>query len=140
LDSPAYGAEGPTALKSGFDMVMQALCGHEMKAAGQGNPPAWNRNNMVDFAAGMLGAVVTLTALVHRARTGEGSSLESPLLNAGVWLLSELIQTPDGEWAGAPDLSADRAGYSATESLYQTRDAWIAIAARGAAAQTALAS
>ncbi|MET1084105.1 MAG: CoA transferase, partial [Burkholderiales bacterium] len=75
LESPAYGVEGPHAQKSGFDMVMQAYCGHEVRCAGAGNDPDWDRINIADFTGGMMGAVAILTALVHRARSGNGVSL-----------------------------------------------------------------
>ncbi len=131
LESPAYGSEGPLAEKSGFDMVMQAWCGHEAKAAGRGNPPRWNRTNLADIAAGMIGAVALLSALVHRARTGNAVTLESPLVNAGLFTLSELIQRPDGTFAGVPTLSSTLAGYHPAEALYRTKNGWVALVARG---------
>jgi crotonobetainyl-CoA:carnitine CoA-transferase CaiB-like acyl-CoA transferase len=138
LESPAYGSEGPLALKSGFDMVMQAWCGHEAKAAGRGNDPLWNRTNIVDFAGGMLGAVAMLAALVHRARTGEGATLELPLVNAGIFGLSELIQRADGSFAGVPELGPEQRGYHPAEALYQTADGWVVVVARGDKAGLAL--
>jgi crotonobetainyl-CoA:carnitine CoA-transferase CaiB-like acyl-CoA transferase len=137
LESPAYGSEGPLALRAGFDMVMQAWCGHEVKA-GAGGPPLWNRTNLVDVAGGMLGAVAMLAGLVHRARTGNGAALESSLLNAGVYMLSELIQQADGVFAGATMPMPDHSGYHPTEALYQTSDGWVAIVARGETAISAL--
>ena len=138
LESPAYGSAGPLALKSGFDMVMQAWCGHEAKAAGAGNDPLWNRTNLVDVHGGMLGAVAMLTALVHRARTGNGVSLESPLVNAGIFGLSELVQRPDGRFEGAAALGSSLRGYRPAEALYQAKDQWVAIVARGDTAALAL--
>ncbi len=138
LEAPAFGNDGPAAAKAGFDMVMQAWTGHEVKAAGAGNAPRWNRTNLVDIAGGMIGSVAVLAALLHRERTGRSVSLESPLCNAGIYTLSELIQRPDGSFDGIPALSAGLGGYSPLESLYRSADGWVAIVARGAEAAAGL--
>lgn len=138
LEAPAFGNEGPLALKAGFDMVMQAWTGHEAKAAGKGNDPRWNRTNLVDIAGGMLGAVAVLAALYHRGETGRSVALESPLCNAGIYTLSELVQDAAGRFAGVPELGALLSGYTPFESLYAVRDGWVAIVARGAAAQAGM--
>lgn len=131
LEAPAYGSEGPLALKAGFDMVMQAWCGHEAKAAGRGNEPRWNRTNLVDIAGGMIGSVAILSALYHRSRTGNGAALESPLCNAGIFTLSELYKNKGGSVQGAPVLSSSLSNYHPAESLYEASDGWVAIVARG---------
>ena len=138
MEAPAFGKEGPLAMKAGFDMVMQAWVGHEAKAAGEGNKPRWNRTNLVDIAAGMIGTVAMLAALFHRERTGECVSLESPLCNAGIYTLAELIQRPDGEFAGVPTLSSSLRGFHPAEALYAASDGWVAIVARGDSAALAL--
>jgi crotonobetainyl-CoA:carnitine CoA-transferase CaiB-like acyl-CoA transferase len=138
LESPGYGSSGPLAQRAAFDLVMQAFCGHEVKGAGHGNAPFWNRTYMVDFAGGMLGAIGLLAALIYRARTGNGVSLETPLLNGGVFLLSELIQKADGRFQGARELNSTQTGYSAFESLYEAKDGWLAIVARNGKARQAL--
>jgi len=139
LEAPAYGAEGPLADRAGFDMVMQAWCGHEFRGGGRNNDPLWNRTSMVDACGGMLGAIAALLGLYHRARTGEGVAIESALVSAGIFLLSELVQQPDGEFIGAPVLNSCCTGYHPAEAIYATRDGWIAIAARGASAALKLA-
>jgi crotonobetainyl-CoA:carnitine CoA-transferase CaiB-like acyl-CoA transferase len=52
------------------------------------------------------------------------------LLEAGNFLMSELVQRPTSEFVGAPPLDEERMGFSVFESLYQTRDGWIAVAIR----------
>jgi crotonobetainyl-CoA:carnitine CoA-transferase CaiB-like acyl-CoA transferase len=138
LESPGYGSSGPLADRAAFDMVMQAIAGHEYRAGGKGNDPLWNRSSMVDYVGGFLGALSTLAALYHRARTGEGASLSCSLLSGGIFLLSELVQRPDGRFEGAEPLNASRTGYIPSEALYQAADGWIAIAARGEAAGAAV--
>jgi crotonobetainyl-CoA:carnitine CoA-transferase CaiB-like acyl-CoA transferase len=131
LESAAYGTTGPRADGSGFDMCFQALCGHDWRGGGTGNPPLWNRTSMVDFTGGLLGAVGVLQHLYQRARSGAGTELGAGLLNAGLFLLSELVQRPGGQFEGAPPLNARQTGYHPAEQLYQATDGWLAIAARG---------
>lgn len=138
LEAPAFGTTGPLAQKAGFDMVMQAWTGHEAKAAGAGNEPRWNRTNLVDIAGGMLGTIATLAGLLHRVRTGNGVALESPLCNAGIYTLSELVQRPDGSFAQTARPDSELRGYSPYEALYEAADGWIAIVARGERAKGAL--
>jgi len=138
LESAAYGTTGPRADGAGFDMCFQALCGHDWRGGGVGNRPLWNRTSMVDFAAGSIGAVGVLQHLYQRARTGAGAELGAALLNAGLYLLSELIQQADGQFIGAPTVNAEQTGYHPAEQLYEAADGWIAIAARDEAMATRL--
>lgn len=131
MEAPAFGKTGPHAMRAGFDMVMQAWVGHETKAAGRGNDPRWNRTNLVDIAAGMIGGVAMLAALYHRELTGETVSIDSPLCNAGIYTLSELVRGDDGRFAGVDIPSSSLAGYHPAEALYRASDGWIAIVARG---------
>jgi crotonobetainyl-CoA:carnitine CoA-transferase CaiB-like acyl-CoA transferase len=132
LESAAYGSTGPRAEGAGFDMCFQALCGHDWRAGGVGNPPLWNRTTMVDFAAGLLGEVAVLQYLYERARSGGGAAVGAGLLNAGLFLLSELIQRSDGQFVGAPPLNQEQTGYHPAERLYEAADGWLAVAARAA--------
>jgi crotonobetainyl-CoA:carnitine CoA-transferase CaiB-like acyl-CoA transferase len=140
LESAAYGATGPKSQRAGFDLAFQAFCGHEYRAGGTGNAPLWNRSTLVDYTGGLLGAIAVLEALLVRARTGAGSELNMPLLNAGVFLLSELVQRPDGSFVGAPSLNREQTGFHPLEQMYQTADGWIAIAVRDAESANAIAS
>ncbi len=140
LESPAYGSSGPLAERAGFDMVMQAYCGHEYLAGGKDNAPLWNRTSMVDFTGGFLGAIGTLASLYHRARHGDGASIDCPLVNAGILLVSGIVQRPDGAFEGTAPLSSSRTGYHPAEALYEAADGWVALSVRGQQMAIALAS
>jgi crotonobetainyl-CoA:carnitine CoA-transferase CaiB-like acyl-CoA transferase len=133
LESAAYGSTGPRAEGAGFDMCFQAWCGHDWRAGGVGNPPLWNRTAMVDFAAGLIGEVAVLQRLYQRARSGAGAAVGAGLLNAGLFLLSELVQRSDGQFVGAAPLNHEQTGYHPAEQLYEAADGWLAVAARDAA-------
>jgi crotonobetainyl-CoA:carnitine CoA-transferase CaiB-like acyl-CoA transferase len=130
LESAAYGITGPRAQGAGFDMCFQALCGHDYRGGGPGNSPLWNRTSMVDFGGGIIGAIAVLQRLYERARSGEGSSVGASLMNAGLYLMSELIATAQGQFVGAPLVNRSQTGFHPREQFYEAADGWIAIAAR----------
>jgi crotonobetainyl-CoA:carnitine CoA-transferase CaiB-like acyl-CoA transferase len=130
LNNPGYGSSGPKAQNAAFDPAMQAACGHEYRAGGVGNRPLCNRFTPVDYAGGAIGSVAVLFALYRRMRCREGAELTVPLLSVGVFLLSELIRSSAGIFAGGEPLDASQAGLHPAESLYQTADGWIAVCAR----------
>ncbi len=133
LEGPAYGVTGPRAMHPGFDMAMQAACGHEYRAGGEGNPPLWSRTTMVDYCTGLLGSVASLMCLYARARSGTGAFAYVPLFHGALFLLSELIEHADGRFEGAPPLAPDRRGVMPQEAIYAATDGWVAIVARGSA-------
>ncbi|MET0497948.1 MAG: CoA transferase [Steroidobacteraceae bacterium] len=130
LATSGYGSVGPKANDAGWDMVMQALCGHEARAGGRGNPPLWYRTAFVDFATGAFGAIAVLMSLHARLRTGAPVAAENSLLGSALFLMAELVRLPDGKLTGAPLLNSRRTGFHPAEQLYRTSDGWIAIAAR----------
>lgn len=132
LEGPAYGVTGPRATHPGFDMAMQAACGHEYRAGGEGNAPLWSRTTMVDYCTGLIGTVASLMCLYARAKDGTGAFAYVPLFHGALFLLSELIER-DGVFEGAPILAADRRGTVPQEAIYAATDGWVAIAARGSA-------
>jgi crotonobetainyl-CoA:carnitine CoA-transferase CaiB-like acyl-CoA transferase len=109
---------------------LQALCGHEEHAAGEGNGLTCYNLTTVDFAAGMLGAVCSLAAQLCKERTGAGATVATSLLETGLFLLSELVRTRDGTFMPLPKLNYEQTGFHPAERLYKARDSWIAIAAR----------
>lgn len=130
LETSAYGLSGPKASNSGFDHVLQAVCGHAVRAAGQGNPPDLYRFTIVDYGTGALGTLALLIGLFERQRCGGSVEAQTSLLNGGLFLMSELIRSPQGAFTGAPLMNNAQTGPHPAERFYQTADGWIAVAAR----------
>jgi crotonobetainyl-CoA:carnitine CoA-transferase CaiB-like acyl-CoA transferase len=130
LETSGYGASGPKSQGAGIDYALQALCGHEEHAAGDGNGLTCYNLTTVDFAAGMLGAFCSLVAQLHKERTGSGATLATSLLETGLFLLSELIRTGSGTFMPLPKLNYEQTGFHPAERLYKARDRWVAIAVR----------
>ncbi|MFC4899692.1 CoA transferase [Streptosporangium amethystogenes subsp. fukuiense] len=130
LQAFAFGPTGPRADAPGFDMVIQALLGLERRAGGPDGPPLWIRTPYLDYVSGALGAVAVLMALYGRRTAGRAGDMWVSLLNAGMFLLSDLLREADGTLRGAPPLDGALQGVHPGERLYRTADGWIAIAAR----------
>jgi crotonobetainyl-CoA:carnitine CoA-transferase CaiB-like acyl-CoA transferase len=133
-EGPAFGQTGPRATEVAFDLVLQALCGFEVRAGGEGNIPIWNRTFLADYGGGTLGAIGMVAALCHRQRTGRGAVVETSLLSTAMFLQSETIRAPDGAFSGNTMLNSEQTGFHPAECLYQARDGWLAISVREPAA------
>lgn len=134
LENAGYGVSGPKAQRGGFDMILLALCGHEYRAGGEGNSPGCYATTVIDLATGLLGAIAALMAQFIKQRSGAGAVIETSLLNTGLFLLSELVQSPTGEFLPIATLNGQQTGFHPAERLYKTSDGnWVAIAARGQA-------
>ena len=139
VTNAGYGSVGPKATNPAFDPCIQAMCGLEARAGGRGNTPILNPMMMTDICGGLLGQISVLVALYRRAKDGGGAAITVPLLNAGLFLLSDIVI--EGTTARGPiQLLPDQTGYHATEKLYRTQDGYIAVAARDERSAAALAA
>lgn len=84
-----YGSDGPYRTAKAYDALVQAEAGL-VSITGTEEHPAKTGIPTADIAAGMYTYTGILTALFHRARTGEGATLETNLFDALV------------EWMGYP--------------------------------------
>ncbi|MBT8488436.1 MAG: CoA transferase [Gemmatimonadetes bacterium] len=84
LSVSAYGRDGPMKDQPGYDPLMQAYAGI-MSVTGQpGGPPTRVGGSVVDFGTGMWSAIAILAALRHRDATGEGTELETSLMDTSL--------------------------------------------------------
>jgi crotonobetainyl-CoA:carnitine CoA-transferase CaiB-like acyl-CoA transferase len=127
LHTSAFGESGPWAQRGGFDMVGQAIGGHELRAGGQGNEPLWTRSPFIDYGTGALGAIAVLAALYARLRTGEPQEAHVSLLGTALFMRSDCYVDSSGNARGQLTLDKERLGFSPWESLYRTSDSWIAL-------------
>ena len=94
LENTGFGDRGPSAQRSGSDVVLQAYSGL-MAADGKvdeyGAPDFITATAPGDFHAGLGAALGVVAALYHRAITGEGQHIASTLLAASMNLASPFI-------------------------------------------------
>jgi itaconate CoA-transferase len=84
-----YGSSGPLAHKKAYDLLVQGETG-AIAATGTPDSPSKVGVSIADVAAGMYAYSSVLAALVARATSGEGATIEVSLFDAL------------GEWMGAP--------------------------------------
>jgi itaconate CoA-transferase len=81
-----YGAAGPYAQKKAYDLLVQSEVGL-VSLTGSEDAPARVGISVADIAAGMYAYSGILTALIARATTGHGTSLDVSLFDAlGEWM------------------------------------------------------
>ncbi len=128
LYSPAFGSTGPRADQPGFEPLVSAMVGSEVRAAGKGNDPVVSIGNM-DYGNGLLGACGLLMGLLHRERTREGQYIECPQLVSGMVTSSEAYFLPDGSLSPQYELDQQQTGFGPLCRLYETREGWICVVA-----------
>ena len=92
-----YGPSGPYASKKAYDLLVQCEAGL-LSVTGSADSPAKAGIPAADIAAGMYAFTSILAALLRRARSGEGATIDVTMLEAL------------GEWMGFPALFAAYGG------------------------------
>ena len=114
---------GPYGHKPAYDDMIQAVSGLAALQAVDGEP-RYAGSVVADKVTGLHVAVAVLSALVHRARTGEGQCIEVPMFETLVafnmfeHLYGKTYEPPRGTMGYPRALSPDR-------RPYRTRDGWI---------------
>ena len=81
-----YGPSGPYASKKAYDLLVQCEAGL-LSATGTPEAPSKAGIPVADIAAGMYAFSSVLAALLRRARTGEGATLDITMFEAlGEWM------------------------------------------------------
>ena len=75
-----YGSDGPNAGKAVYDDLTQAGAGIAGLFASVDGAPRYAPVNICDRVVGLYLAIAIVSALHHRARTGEGQQIEVPML------------------------------------------------------------
>ncbi|MFN3230724.1 MAG: CaiB/BaiF CoA transferase family protein [Alphaproteobacteria bacterium] len=82
-----FGQTGPYADRPGLDQIAQGMGGMMSVTGLPGQGPVRAGIAVSDMAAGMLGAIGTLTALLEREVSGEGQWVQTSLLEAQLFML-----------------------------------------------------
>ena len=83
----AYGTKGPLKNAPGYDPLIQAYSGLMSTTGHPGMPPTRVGGAVVDYGTGMWTALAVLAALRRRDQTGEGSEVQTALLDTSLaWI------------------------------------------------------
>ncbi|RSD14090.1 CaiB/BaiF CoA transferase family protein [Amycolatopsis eburnea] len=127
-----YGSEGPYKDRPGQDVLVQSLSGLAAATGAAGGPPTPVGASVVDAHGAALGALGILAALHGRARTGEGTRVESNLLSAALDLQVEPLSYHLNGFRGerSPSGVSSRF-YKAPYGVFATADGYLTISLTG---------
>ena len=95
-DISGYGNDGPYRDKKAYDLLIQSEAGF-LSVTGTPETPSKAGNSIADIAAGMYAYTNILAALLQRAKTGKGSSIDVSMLESlGEWMSYPLYYAYDG--------------------------------------------
>ena len=108
----AFGTEGPKKNEPGYDPLIQAYTGLMSTTGHPGMPPTRVGGAVVDYGTGMWTALAVLAALRKRDQTGEGSEVDTALLDTSLgWISYHLTgymatgQVPGPMGSGVPAIA-----------------------------------
>jgi crotonobetainyl-CoA:carnitine CoA-transferase CaiB-like acyl-CoA transferase len=123
-----FGQTGPFSQKGGFDIIAQGMSGIMTMTGEPDGRPAKVGIAMNDIAAGTTALYSILGAHIKRMKTGEGTYLETSLLEAGLaWTFWEA-----GAYFGSgeiPIATGTRHRRSTPYQAYRTQDAYVTVGA-----------
>ena len=124
---------GPWSGLPGFDPVLQAATGIQLRYGGPGNRPELHGfAATIDYLTGYSGVFGIALALLQRRRTGGGDLIKTSLAQGGQLAQATLMwstarQRPDREPQGQT-----AQGEGALQHLYEASDGWLFLAAPAA--------
>src|SRR5439155_13856621 len=86
-----FGQTGPARHRPAYDMVVQGMGGIMSITGHPGGPPTRVGTSIGDITAGLFTAVGILSALHHRATTGEAAKVDVAMLDCQVAILENAI-------------------------------------------------
>ncbi|WP_269805452.1 CaiB/BaiF CoA transferase family protein [Pseudonocardia kujensis] len=123
-----YGSDGPYQDRPGQDVLIQSLSGLAAATGPATAPPTPVGASLVDQHGAVLGALGILAALHGRERTGEGTRVESNLLNAALDLQVEPLSYFLNGFRGERSTSGISSRfYKAPYGVFATADGHITI-------------
>jgi len=140
ISCSGYGRSGPLESFATNGSAIEAMAGWDWLHRHPGGPPVLMGFYQADPIDGLQMAALTLIGVLHRTRTGQGDHLDGAMLDASVGYLGELLlQT---QLVGEPEPIGNRSPTMSPHGVFPCagEDRWIALAADGEAAWTALAA
>jgi len=124
----AFGTEGPLSQKPGYDPLMQAFAGIMSVTGEPGRPSVRTGPSIIDMGTGMWLALGVVTALLRRAETGRGATVDTALFETALaWMAYFLpIHSSTGK---APQKAGSGVVMICPYQIFQCADGELMIAA-----------
>lgn len=120
-----FGSEGPYSDRVGFDGLGQAMSGGP-HLSGSPDEPTRDAYTVVDFGTAMMSAFGTVSALLHREKTGEGQLVEGALLRTALTYAGSYLT--EQELTGVNRVaSGNRSQIAGPADIIPTKDGWIMV-------------
>lgn len=123
-----FGHTGPESKRAAYDMVVQGMGGIMSVTGHEGGPPTRIGTSIGDLGAGLYTTVGVLSALFHRAQTGEGRKVDVAMFDCQLALLENAIMRYFVSGKPPGPLGARHPSITPFE-VFSTRDGHIIIAA-----------
>jgi crotonobetainyl-CoA:carnitine CoA-transferase CaiB-like acyl-CoA transferase len=132
-----FGQHGPYRDFKSWGPIVQAVCGLSFGAGLPDHPPAGIGYSYMDHHGANFMAIAVLSAVVHRARTGEGQWVDMACTEAGASLsgpamLDYTVNARPLRRPGKPDSNHSECHDMVPHNIYAAKgvDEWVAIACR----------
>jgi CoA:oxalate CoA-transferase len=123
-----FGHTGPESKRPAYDMVVQGMGGIMSVTGHEGGPPTRIGTSIGDIGAGLYTTVGVLSALYHRAVTGEGRKVDIAMFDCQLALLENAIMRFFVTGKPPGPLGARHPSITPFE-VFSTQDGYIIIAA-----------
>lgn len=123
-----FGMEGPRSGDPAYDYVFQALAGWMSLTGEPGGPPEKSGLSLVDYSAGLVGAIGLLSGVLNARSTGIGVDCDLSLFDTAISMLTYL-----GTWHATMGYLPKRMSHSAHPSVvpfqtFQSSTGWFVVA------------
>lgn len=123
----AYGSDrgGAWSLRQGYDEVVQAADGCQVRFGDAADPLLHGTASCLDYSTGYAAAFAVALALTKRERTGVGSHVCTSLALAGQFVQLPFCFDYDGRGPWDEAQGQDVLGSDCLNRIYKTADGWI---------------
>jgi CoA:oxalate CoA-transferase len=126
-----FGQEGPSAGKTCFDSIAQAMSGAMSYGGFPGSPPTRASVPYVDFSSGLSAALGAMFALFHRERTGIGQLVDISMLDVAFGFVAGTGVAAEYRVLGEVRQQIGNSSFYNFTDCFKARDGWVMISIVG---------
>jgi CoA:oxalate CoA-transferase len=124
----SFGHTGPYSKEAGYDPIAQAMGGLTTLTGYPDRPPVKAGPPIADLGTGAFVALSIVSALRHKAMTGEGQVIDISMQDA-IWLLTAIEFAPNYFIEGiVPQRYGNAVPHTTPSDLYTAKDGYVLIA------------